>query len=135
MLLFYTNVCISLIRSRPHQVRERFERALSGGQVMSVSTITIFELWYGVPKSAKPATNKARVETFLVGPFTILDFDADDAGVAGLLRAKLEKQGQPIGAYDLLIAAQGVRHGMTVVTNNLKEFKRVPGLSLEDWTL
>jgi tRNA(fMet)-specific endonuclease VapC len=87
------------------------------------------------PKSAKPATNKARVETFLVGPFTILDFDADDAGVAGLLRAKLEKQGQPIGAYDLLIAAQGVRHGMTVVTNNLKEFKRVPGLSLEDWTL
>ena len=95
MLLLDTNVCISLIRSRPHQVRERFERALSGGQVMSVSTITIFELWYGVPKSAKPATNKTRVETFLVGPFTILDFDADDAGVAGLSGPNWKNRANP----------------------------------------
>ena len=82
-------------------------------------------------RGARP--NTARLEAFLTGPFEILDWDDADARAAGEVRAQLEAEGQMIGAYDALIAAQAVRRGITLVTANTKEFKRVDGLMWEDW--
>lgn len=134
MLLLDTGICVSLIHGKPPQVRQRFEQAIAGGVALYVSSVSAVELWSGIGGSALPARNKARVETFLTGPFGILDFDADDAAVAGQLRTEAEKQDMPLTAYDLLIVAQAVRRGMTMVTDRLWQFEWIVGLSLEDWT-
>lgn len=84
-------------------------------------------------KSRQPGQNQQALEQFLL-PLSIIPFDAEDALVYGRVRALLEAQGQPIGAIDTLLAAQALRHTFTLVTNNVREFARVPGLSLEDWT-
>jgi tRNA(fMet)-specific endonuclease VapC len=130
-----TNVCIALINGTSPTVRERFRRANDDGANISVSSAVVYELWYGVEKSARREFNTARLETFLSGPFEIVDFDADDATVAGGVRAELEHSGQPIAAYDVLIASQAKRRGATLVTSNVAEFTRVSGLLIEDWAL
>jgi tRNA(fMet)-specific endonuclease VapC len=85
--------------------------------------------------AARREFNTARLETFLGGPFEIVNFDAEDAKVAGVVRAERERSGQPIGAYDVLIASQAKRHRATLVTSNVSEFSRVSELLTEDWSL
>jgi tRNA(fMet)-specific endonuclease VapC len=131
--LLDTNVCIALINGKPPAVRKRFQRVVQKGVRVSVSTIVAFELWYGVAKSSQKEGNTNRLETFLSGPLSLLPFDEEDAKAAGKVRAEIEAAGRPIGAYDLLIAGQALRHKMTLVTANTKEFQRVPGLAFEDW--
>jgi tRNA(fMet)-specific endonuclease VapC len=128
-----TNACIALINGRPPGVRERFRQAQQRGDTFAVSTVVLYELRYGVAKSQHPAASGARLEGFLLGPVEVLPFDEDDAADAGAVRAVLERAGTPIGAYDLLIAGQARRRGLTLVTANVSEFGRVRGLAWEDW--
>lgn len=132
--LLDTNACIALINGEPAGVRRRLEEILGLGEAVSVSSVVLFELWYGIHKSARAAANKQRLERFLSGPISILSFEDADAQAAGSIRAELEKVGKPIGAYDLLIAGQAVRHGCVVVTANNSEFRRVKSLRWEDWS-
>jgi tRNA(fMet)-specific endonuclease VapC len=131
--LLDTNACIALINGKPAAVRTRFQRVVQKGARVSVSTIVAFELWYGVAKSSQKEGNRNRLEIFLSGPLSLLHFDEEDAKAAGKVRAEIEAAGRPIGAYDVLIAGQALRHKMTLVTANTKEFQRVPGLAFEDW--
>ena len=131
--LLDTNVCVALINGRPARVRQQLERALAGPNGAVTSSIVLFELWYGVGKSARVEANAARLNTFLAGPIGRLEFDEEDAEEAGSIRARLEKLGKPIGAYDLLIAGQARRRGATLVIANTDEFARVPELKWEDW--
>ena len=129
-----TNACISLINGASIPVRRRFRQAVRDGSVLCVSTVVLHELWYGVAKSARTDDNTARVKAFLAGPLEVLEFDDADARAAGEVRARLEREGRRIGAYDAIIAAQAVRRGITVVTANTREFERVDDLMWEDWT-
>ncbi len=132
--LLDTNACIALINGKPAAVRTRFKKTLDSGAQVVVPTIVAFELWYGVEKSAQRQANAERVEVFFAGPISLLPFDDEDAKISGFLRAGLELAGRPMGAYDLLIAAQALRHKMTLVTANAREFARVKGLIWEDWS-
>src|SRR5438477_384491 len=98
-----------------------------------MSSIVLFELWYGVAKSKHSKLNAGRLATFLGGPIDVVDFTVEDADHAGRIRAALELTGKPIGAYDVLIAGQALRLGATLVTANSDEFSRVRGLRLRDW--
>jgi tRNA(fMet)-specific endonuclease VapC len=131
--LLDTNACIALINGKPLNVRQKFEKAVNRGSIVHVSSIAAFELWYGAEKSERKEANMIRMRTFLTGPISPLSFDGEDARIAGAIRAELELAGRPIGAYDLLMAAQAIRHKLTLVTSNAREFKRVSGLSWEDW--
>ena len=102
--LLDTNACIALINGKPAPVRRRFEAAIAGGAAIATSSVVIYELWYGVAKSAQGDANTERLTAFLGGPIDVLDFTAEDAREAGYVRAALETVGRPIGAYDLLIA-------------------------------
>jgi tRNA(fMet)-specific endonuclease VapC len=131
--LLDTNACIALINGRPETVRRRFARVSAGNDLIATSSVVLFELWYGVAKSQRPKANAERIATFLSGPLEVLDFTAADAEQSGRVRATLEGLGKPIGAYDLLIAGQALRHKATLVTANSSEFARVRGLRLQDW--
>ena len=131
--LLDTNACIALINGKPAGVRPRFEEASQVGAQISTSSVVMFELWYGVAKSTRPEVNADRLAAFLAGPIDIIDFDDGDAQVAGQVRASLEAVENPIGAYDVLIGSQALRHGTTLVTANADEFRRIPGLAWEDW--
>ena len=131
--LLDTNACIALINGRPAAVRVRMQKATAGGDHVLVSSIAVFELWYGVGKSTRQDFNSRRLEAFLSGPILVLPFEDADARTAGTLRASLEASGKPIGAYDLLMAAQARRHSLTLVTANVSEFSRVKGLAWQDW--
>jgi len=131
--LLDTNACIALINGKPPAVRLRFQKAIDAGEEAHVPAVVAFELWYGVAKSIQQQANAARVEAFFAGPVDLLPFDEDDAPVAGRVRASAEAAGKPIGAYDILIAAQALRHKLTLVTANVREFGRVGGLLWEDW--
>ncbi|MGB8012931.1 MAG: type II toxin-antitoxin system VapC family toxin [Terriglobales bacterium] len=132
--LLDTNVCIALINGKPPLVRTRLQKALAADAKAWVSSVVAFELWYGVAKSARLEDNARLVEAFFAGPVNLMPFDPEDAKVAGRVRAVLEAAGKPIGAYDLLIAGQSLRHQWTLVTANGREFGRVKGLDWEDWS-
>jgi tRNA(fMet)-specific endonuclease VapC len=132
--LLDTNACIALINGQPTTVRTRLQKADAAGARILVSSIAIFELWYGVAKSARPDFNRKRLEIFLAGPVAALPFEDADAETAGSIRATLEAAGKPIGAYDLLIAGQAMRHQLTLITTNVREFARIKGLNWQDWT-
>ena len=131
--LLDTKACIALINDKAPSVRTRLQKALAADAKVLVSSIVAFELWYGVAKSARPEANARLVETFFAGPVSLLAFESEDARVAGRGRASLEAVGKPIGAYDLLIAGQALRHQLTLITANAREFSRVKGLEWEDW--
>ena len=133
MYLLDTNACIVLINNTSSSVRTRLQKALAQDEKVLVSSVVAFELWYGVAKSARPEANARLVEIFFAGPVSLLAFEPEDAKVAGRVRAGLEAVGKPIGAYDLLIAGQALRHQLTLITANGKEFGRVKGLEWEDW--
>jgi tRNA(fMet)-specific endonuclease VapC len=131
--LLDTNACIALINGNPPAVRAKLQKAAAASAHLLVSSIALFELWYGVAKSARQEFNRKRLETFLAGPVLALPFEDADAHIAGAVRATLEAAGKPIGAYDLLIAGQALRHQLTLVTANVSEFSRVHGLLWQDW--
>jgi len=132
--LLDTNACIALINGKPAAVRTRFQKAVAKGAQVNLSVVVAFELWYGVEKSTQREANTKRLEIFFGGPLILLPFEEEDAKTAGRIRAEIEAAGRPIGAYDLLIAGQAVRHNVTLVTANTKEFSRVKGLVSEDWS-
>jgi tRNA(fMet)-specific endonuclease VapC len=133
MYLLDTNACIALINGKPASVRIQFQKALDADARLLVSSIVAFELWYGVEKSARQEANSRLLETFFAGPISLLAFEPEDARIAGKIRASAELAGKPIGAYDLLIAGQALRHNLTLVTANAREFSRIKGLQWEDW--
>ena len=108
----------------------------SEGSVSSpiVSSIVALELWYGVPKSMHKEANAQRVGTFFAGRVAILPFEEEDARIAGRVRAAIEAVGKPVGAYDLLIASQALRHEMILVTANTREFARIKNLKWQNWS-
>jgi tRNA(fMet)-specific endonuclease VapC len=132
--LLDTNAVIALLKDEPAIFRKRLRRAVSRGAAIAVSSIVLYELWYGVARSARRRENAERLRVFLSGGIEVSAFDEEDAKAAGELRATLEGAGTPIGPYDLLIAAQALRTGATLVTANVAEFTRVPGLQWQDWT-
>jgi tRNA(fMet)-specific endonuclease VapC len=133
--LLDTNAVIALLKNRPRSVRNRLRRVASGGTSVAVSTVMLYELWYGVARSQRRRENAERLRVFLSGNIDVAPFDVEDAAVAGDMRAALETAGTPIGPYDLLIAAQALRGGATLVTANVSEFARVRGLVWQDWTI
>ena len=131
--LLDTNACIALINGHPASVRAHMRKATESGDRILVSSVAVFELWCGVAKSTKQDFNQKRLETFLSGPIVVLPFDDADSKLAGPVRAALEAVGKSIGAYDVLIAGQALRHRLTLVTANISEFRRVKGLDWQDW--
>lgn len=125
-----TNICIYLIKQQPPSVIERF--LSQPVKEIGISSITAAELTYGVSKSRYVSKNRRALEQFL-GPLEIAQFDQAAAWSYGHLRAQLEAKGTPIGSMDMLIAAHALSLGVRLVSNNLREFRRVPGLRLENW--
>ena len=119
-----------MINARPPSVLERF-RSFAIGEI-GISVITLAELEYGAAKSLQPRRNREALKQFVL-PLEVAAFDADATIAYGRARTVLERRGTPIGAMDLLIAAHAVSLGVTLVTNNTREFARVPGLRVENW--
>lgn len=125
-----TNICIYIINQRPSSIVEKLMQF--SPQELGISAIVVSELQYGVAKSSQSERNRQLLDAFL-RPFQIVPYDAAAAEAYGLIRADLEKKGQPIGREDLLIAAHALAADLTLVTNNEAEFKRVPNLRVENW--
>lgn len=124
-----SNSCIYIIKNRPVSVREAFKRHY--GQ-MCISTVTSMELIYGAEKSSNAERNLAEIEGF-IARLDVLAYDQNAAAHTGQLRAELARAGTPIGPYDQMIAGHARSQGLVLVTNNRREFDRVPGLRIEDW--
>lgn len=129
--LLDTNICAYLLKGTFPALNEKILTVHP--TQLAISAVTLYELEYGAAKACWGEERRQRLKLFL-SAFTIAPFDDRDAVAAGQIRAALEKQGCPIGAYDLQIAAQGLCRQWVVVTHNTGEFQRVPGLKLEDWT-
>jgi len=134
MFCLDTNIIIYAINRRRPEFAARISEELQAGRTLMVPAIVRFELEYGLAKSQRREANHAILTTLLARGFEQPAFDLDDAAEAGDIRAALEAKGAPIGPYDLLIAAQARRRGATLVTLNRREFERVPGLMVTDWT-
>lgn len=128
--LLDTNICIYLIKKRPVEVMNHFKQ--HSPQEVAISIITLFELQYGIEKSQHRQKSEQALAKFLK-PLNIIQLDRSSAIEAAIIRAQLEKKGTPIGPYDLLIAGTAKSRNMILVSNNTKEFQRVPGLALENW--
>lgn len=131
-LLLDTNICIYIIKQQPITVLKRFLEYQVGD--IGISSITLSELRYGVAKSAHQEKNAKALDGFII-PLEVVSFDESAAHVYGEIRATLEKLGTPIGAMDMLIAAHAVSLGIPLVTNNTREFMRIPALNVIDWTV
>lgn len=128
--LLDTNICIYIIKKNSQSVLDKFQ-SLTLGEI-GISAITVAELEYGVYKSQKQQQNREALATFLI-PLQIISYDIQATQVYAQLRGELEKKGTVIGAMDMLIASQAISLQVTLVTNNLKEFSRIPNLLLENW--
>ena len=135
MICLDTNVVIGLLNGRNPKLRERFETQVAQGAEMALPAISLFEMRYGHAKSQRRAQADLRLDELLARGVDVIPFEAEDADHAGEIRATLEAKGEPIGAYDILIAAQARRRGATLVTSNSREFSRVPGLLVVDWAV
>jgi tRNA(fMet)-specific endonuclease VapC len=133
--LLDTNVCIALINGSSPLIRRRYTQATARQILPHVSSIVAHELWYGVAKSERVAQNANRLAAFLSNAVDVLDYTERDAQAAGEIRAELEGRGQRIGEYDTLIAGQAFSRNLILVTANTREFERVKGLIVEDWTV
>lgn len=133
MILLDTNAIIAVMNDAPREVADILAERLAAREQIAISSIVLFELWFGIAKSSRKSGNAEKLHDVLGSPIQQLAFDSEDALVAGRVRQELSIKGTPIGPYDVLIAGQALRHGATLVTANSKEFKRVRGLKLEDW--
>lgn len=124
-----TNICIYIMKNRPAYLAPIFDEH---SRELCISSVTVMELQYGVENSQQRTTNADKLDSFLAR-LKILNYDTDAAYHTALIRHKLKQQGTPIGPYDQMIAGHARCHGLTVVTNNTKEFERVPGLITENW--
>jgi tRNA(fMet)-specific endonuclease VapC len=125
-----TNMCIYIIKRKPSEVIERFKRTEISQ--IGISSITLSELLYGVSNSARPEQNQMALAQF-VAPLEIVSYGDDAAQYYGDLRAYLERQGTLIGSLDMLIAAHALSLSCTLITNNEKEFRRIPNLMVDNW--
>lgn len=125
-----TNLCIYIIKKNPPEIFEKFE-TIAVGEI-SISSVTLSELTYGVAKSSFSKKNSAALEEFVL-PLEILAYDESAAHHYGPIRADLERKGTPIGSLDLMIAAHARSRDITLVTHNLSEFSRIPDLKVENW--
>jgi tRNA(fMet)-specific endonuclease VapC len=128
--LLDTNICIYIIKNKPIQVLNRFKSCSLDD--IGISSITLSELQYGIEKSNFVKKNQEALEEFTLC-LDVLPFDSQAAREYGKIRTELEKKWNIIGALDMLIAAHAQALGIILVTNNLKEFKKVPGLKVESW--
>ncbi|TQE98898.1 MAG: tRNA(fMet)-specific endonuclease VapC [Spiribacter salinus] len=125
-----TNICIFTIKERPAGVHEAFKQH---HERMCISTVTLMELIDGAEKSNNSHHNLRDVEGF-TARLEVFEHDADAAAHTGQIRADLAKAGQPVGPYDQMIAGHARSMGLVLVTNNVREFDRAPGLRIDDWT-
>lgn len=124
-----TNICIYVMKTYPPELREKFN-ALA--EALCISSITLGELYYGAEKSARRAENLLAIEHF-AARLDVLPFGGKAAAHYGQMRAELERAGTPCGPHDTQIGAHARSEGLIVVTNNLREFARMPGLRAENW--
>ena len=125
-----TNICIYLIKRKPASVIENLKTHMQDG--ISISTITLAELEHGVAASAHTEKNSIALKQLLT-IINVLAFDDEAAVCYGAIRADLQQKGTPIGPLDTLIAAHAKAKNLTLVTNNIREFERIKGLSLVNW--
>jgi len=125
-----TDSCIALIKRKPAKMLDKLTSHAPGD--VGLSTVTLAELRYGVAKSAQKERNSQALDEFLL-PLEIADFDEMSAGSYGEVRAALENAGTPIGPLDTQIGAHALSLGAVLVTHNTREFRRIPGLAVEDW--
>jgi tRNA(fMet)-specific endonuclease VapC len=135
MICLDTNIIVAAINQRAAAVRQRLMKTLHEGTIVGIPTVVLYELWYGIKKSARTQQNIEALDNFMALDVTPWPFEPEDAEEAGDVRAALERLGTPIGPYDVLIAAQARRRGAILVTANKNEFARVPGLLAQDWTI
>ena len=128
--LLDTNICIYALKNRPPEVLQRLQEV--GRAAVAVSVVTVLELRHGAEKSQQPAANHLRLDFFLK-PISVLNLEQEDALAGARVRAHLQRQGTPIGDFDTLIAAQAIARNLILITNNVREFERVPGLQVEHW--
>ena len=129
--LLDTNICIYIINEKPDKVLRKFEKYPV--YEFGISSITHAELQYGIEKSKNKATNQAALDEFLL-PLTILPFhDKKLVTSYGEIRAWQESKGKTIGPLDMLIAAHALSLDLTIISNNIKEFSRIPNLKCENW--
>ena len=125
-----TNCCVDLIRKRDERILRRMQRLRPDD--LCVSSVTLGELEYGAAKSANPGKNRLALAEFMT-PLNVVPYDDAVAPVYGQLRADLERAGTPVGPLDTMIAAHALSLGLTVVTDNEREFRRVSGLNVQNW--
>ena len=125
-----TNICIYAVKHKPEKVFQKLQEV--DPEDVCVSSVTYAELVHGVEKSAAVEKNRLAL-SMLLANIEILNFDVDAADSYGKIRAGLEKKGMPIGPLDMMTAGHAMSKGYTVVTNNVKEFSRIPDLKIEDW--
>lgn len=130
-LMLDTNMCIYIIKQQPASVLKHFLEYQVGD--IGISSITLSELRYGVAKSKHREKNAKALDEFII-PLDIASYDEEAALAYGDIRTNLEKAGTPIGAMDMLIAAHAMSLGVTLITNNTREFSRIPSLGIADWT-
>jgi tRNA(fMet)-specific endonuclease VapC len=124
-----TNTCVYALKLQGRVVERLRDHPPDD---LGVTIITVAELWFGAHKSARPSVTRREIDAFLE-PFEVLPFDREAAEVYARSRLALERRGRPIGERDLLIASIALARGLTVVTRNVSEFGRVPGLKMENW--
>jgi tRNA(fMet)-specific endonuclease VapC len=132
-LSFDTCVLIDILRGRRSDYRERLRLLLAAETPLHLCTFAFHELMYGVEVSARPELQRERVIE-VCEFFKIVDWTIDDAWATARLRAELKVRGQPIGAIDAVIAGQALARGWTLVTSNVREFARIEGLDIQDWS-
>ena len=130
MYMLDTNMCIYIIKKRPIGLLEKFNSIPENS--LCISVVTYAELQYGVERSSSKKMNQEIIKDF-ISRLTVLSWDMEAASHYGKIRSNLEKKGTPIGNMDLMIAAHALSQTCTIVSNNLREFKRVEGLKYENW--
>ena len=135
MYFLDTNAVVHFLKRNRPQLVLNVKQALDEGAQLFIAPVVLLELEVGVIRSSSPESAREALEKFLSLISAVPPFERRDAELAAHIRAGLMRQGQIIGAFDLLIAAQAIRSEATIVTNNVREFSRIPGLAWEDWTL
>ncbi|MCL2410321.1 MAG: type II toxin-antitoxin system VapC family toxin [Treponema sp.] len=125
-----SNICIYIVKNKPPVVLDKFREHINEG--LCISSITLAELEFGVSASTFPEKNSIALKQFL-SAIDVLFFDIEASACYGAIRASLKKQGNVIGPLDMLIAGHALSRGLTLVTNNIREFERVNGLDIVNW--